>query len=354
MKRLTQKYQLYTQTERDGRLPALDGARALFVLFVGCYHIWQQSWLTPNISIFGYCTSLDPWLRSGYIWVDAMLLLSGFLLYLPHAEAAENGGKAPSIWQFYKKRLLRIVPSYYLCVLIMLIFVALPGGSYNNPDGTFNAWYMGRDLLAHATFTHTLFRFSYIGSPLNGSLWTLGVEMQFYLIFPLVARLFRKKPALCYAGMLAVAFGYRAWVATLLDTTLYFNQLPAQLDVYANGMALAGIYCAIKRRTKQDGWTRAVYRGADRCLLPDCAPDFRAGGGKRVRSYPPGADEPALSVFDGGRAGHAGIALRSLAVAAIDGQSRYAGTERNLVSVLYVASGVRRAAQALEYSSIRI
>ena len=196
MNRLTQKYQLYTQTERDGRLPALDGARALFVLFVGCYHIWQQSWLTPNISIFGYYTSLDPWLRSGYIWVDAMLLLSGFLLYLPHAEAAENGGKAPSIWQFYKKRLLRIVPSYYLCVLIMLIFVALPGGSYNNPDGTFNAWYMGRDLLAHATFTHTLFRFSYIGSPLNGSLWTLGVEMQFYLIFPLVARLFRKKPAL--------------------------------------------------------------------------------------------------------------------------------------------------------------
>lgn len=261
MNRLTQNYQLYTQTERDGRLPALDGARALFVLFVGCYHIWQQSWLTPNISIFGYYTSLDPWLRSGYIWVDAMLLLSGFLLYLPHAEAAENGGKTPSIWQFYKKRLLRIVPSYYLCVLIMLIFVALPGGSYNNPDGTFNAWYMGRDLLAHATFTHTLFRFSYIGSPLNGSLWTLGVEMQFYLVFPLVARLFRKKPALCYAGMLAVAFGYRAWVATLPDTTLYFNQLPAQLDVYANGMALAGIYCAIKRRTKQDGWTRALFTG---------------------------------------------------------------------------------------------
>ena len=108
MNRLTQNYQLYTQTERDGRLPALDGARALFVLFVGCYHIWQQSWLTPNISIFGYYASLDPWLRSGYIWVDAMLLLSGFLLYLPHAEAAENGGKAPSIWQFYKKRLLRI------------------------------------------------------------------------------------------------------------------------------------------------------------------------------------------------------------------------------------------------------
>ena len=92
MNRLTQNYQLYTQTERDGRLPALDGARALFVLFVGCYHIWQQSWLTPNISIFGYYTSLDPWLRSGYIWVDAMILISGFCLYLPWARVREEGG----------------------------------------------------------------------------------------------------------------------------------------------------------------------------------------------------------------------------------------------------------------------
>lgn len=260
-KKSIQKYQNYTQTERDGRLPALDGARALFVFLVGCYHIWQQSWLTPSISIGGYYTSLDPWLRSGYIWVDAMLLLSGFLLYLPHAEAAENGAKAPGVWQFYKKRLLRIVPSYYLCILVMLIFVALPNGSYNNADGSLNAWYMGRDLLSHFTFTHTLFRFSYTGSPLNGSLWTLGVEMQFYLLFPLLARLFRKKPALCYTGMVAVAMLYRWRVSMLADTTLYFNQLPAQLDVYANGMALAGIYCALKRRMKQDGWTRALFTG---------------------------------------------------------------------------------------------
>lgn len=259
MTELTKRYNDYTQTERDGRLPVLDGARALFVLIVAGYHIWQQSWLTPRITLPGFSMSLDPLLRSGYMWVDAMLLLSGFLLYLPFAEAQERGKPSPGVWRFYKKRLLRIVPSYYLCVLIMLLFVALPEGSYRNADGTLNAWYMTRDLLAHATFTHTLFPFSYTGSPLNGALWTLGVEMQFYALFPLVARLFRKKPALTYSIMVAAAFVYRAWVKTLPDTTLYFNQLPAQLDVYANGMLAAGVYSALKRRMKPDRWTRALF-----------------------------------------------------------------------------------------------
>ena len=259
MSSLRDRYIAYTETERAGRLPALDGARALFVLVVAAFHIWQQSWLTPYLTLGNWSLSLDPLLRSGYMWVDAMLLLSGFLLYWPYAEAEENGRPLPSIGKFYLRRVLRIVPSYYLCVLIMLVFVALPKGSYNNPDGTFNAWHMGRDLLAHATFTHTLFPFSYTGSPLNGSLWTLGVEMQFYLIFPFLGRTFRRWPIPTYLAMLAVAFGYREWVKTMPDSTLLFNQLPAQMDAYANGLLAAGIYSALKRRMKQDRWTAALF-----------------------------------------------------------------------------------------------
>ena len=259
MTTLKQRYINYTQTERDGRLPVLDGARTLFVLIVGAYHIWQQSWLTPVIPWPGGGISLDFLMRSGYIWVDALLLLSGFLLYLPYAEANEDGKKLPRVLPFYRNRLLRIAPSYYLNVLIMLFFVALPRGSYNTAAGTLNGARMTKDLLAHATFTHNLFQFSYTGSPLNGTLWTLGVEMQFYLLFPLVARCFGKKPLLTYLGMTAAAFAYRWYVAGLPDTTLYFNQLPAHLDVYANGMAAACVYAALKRRMKQDKWTEIFF-----------------------------------------------------------------------------------------------
>ena len=252
------RYIDYTETERDGRLPVLDGARALFVLIVASFHIWQQSWLTPVLQGKTWSFSFDPLLRSGYMWVDAMLMLSGFLLYLPYAAAAEDGKPAPRILPFYKKRLLRIVPSYYLCVLVMLLFVALPKGSYQ-VDGVFNWWYMGRDLLAHATFAHTLFQFSYTGSPLNGALWTLGVEMQFYLIFPFLARAFKRWPVQVYLCMLAAAFGYREWVRLQPDTTLLFNQLPGQLECYANGMLAAGVYTALKRRMKQDRWTHILF-----------------------------------------------------------------------------------------------
>ena len=228
------------------------------MLFVAAFHIWQQSWLTPAFTVGGRYITLDPLLRSGYMWVDAMLMLSGFLLYLPYAASAEDGKPAPRILPFYKKRVLRIVPSYYLCVLIMLVFVALPKKSYD-VNGALSWWRMGRDLLAHGTFTHTLFQFSYTGSPLNGSLWTLGVEMQFYLIFPFLGRLFRRWPTQVYLCMLAAALCYREWVRVQPDSTLIFNQLPGQLEAYANGMLAAGVYTALKRRMKQDRWTRLLF-----------------------------------------------------------------------------------------------
>ena len=247
MQRLISWYRDATQAQ-DGRIPALDGLRALMVLIVISFHIWQQSWLTPSIPWFGRRISLDCLLRSGYIWVDGMLLLSGFLLYLPYAQ---RGRALPSTRQFYRRRFFRIVPTYLLNLLVVFLVVALPERRYATP------WAATRDILAHVTFTHNLFPFSYVNTPLNGALWTLAVEVQFYLLFPLLARAFRRMPVVTYLGMAGVAFGYRAWVGTLPDTSLYFNQLPAFLDVYANGFVAAGVYVSM-RRLKEDGWSRVL------------------------------------------------------------------------------------------------
>ena len=89
-------------------LDVLDGVRVLCILLVGWFHIWQQGWLTPHFELLGGTVSLDFLLRSGYLWVDGLLLLSGFLLYLPYTQV---GGKLPSIGAFYKRRLIRILPS---------------------------------------------------------------------------------------------------------------------------------------------------------------------------------------------------------------------------------------------------
>lgn len=252
MQRLIAGYKDLTELKDTGEIPALHGARALMVLFVAAFHFWQQSWLTPSFSFFGRHVSMDPLLRTGYIWVDGMLLLSGFLCYLPYAAAAMSGKPSPAVLPFYKRRFLRIFPSYAFNLIVVFLLIALPGKAYPGP------WEATRDMLAHLSFTHNLFHFSYLGTPLNGVLWTLAVEVQFYLIFPLLARAFRKMPLMTYLGMLLAAIGFRAYVRGVSDNSMLINQLPAFLDVYANGFVAASIYTALRRQMKEDGWTRVL------------------------------------------------------------------------------------------------
>ena len=95
--------------ESVAHIPALDGIRALTVFAVVWYHIWQQSWLSPLIKLQSsgrtILLSLDFFPRTGYLFVDMMLLLSAFCLFLPHARAAVNGSDLPSVSVFYKKRI---------------------------------------------------------------------------------------------------------------------------------------------------------------------------------------------------------------------------------------------------------
>lgn len=245
MDTILQHFQAYRLPPDEKHVDVLDGLRALMILLVGWFHIWQQSWLSPTLPVAG---SLDFLLRTGYLWVDGMLLLSGFLLYLPYTGAA----KAPSVGAFYKRRLIRILPSYLLCVIPLFILACVQG---KYADTAFAV----KDLLAHLTFTQTLFRDTYFSSPLNGALWTVAVEMQFYLIFPFLARAFRKKPALTWLCMSISAWAFRYFAFRQSDPSMYFNQLPAFLDVYANGFAAASAYAALRRRLGGSGpWDKSL------------------------------------------------------------------------------------------------
>jgi peptidoglycan/LPS O-acetylase OafA/YrhL len=213
------------------------------VFFVAWFHVWQQSWLTPSVTLFGEKISLDFVVRSGYIFVDGLILLSGFLLFLPYARCKAEGRPTPSMREFYIKRVMRIVPSYYFCVFVMLFFVAIPKGCYASAA---DLW---KDVLMHLTFTHTLSPATYLQTPLNGALWTLGVEVHAYLVFPLLAWGFLKKPYLTASLMAGAAFLYRGLVQLYVsDTSMWFNQFPAFLDVYAIGMLAALTYVALAKR----------------------------------------------------------------------------------------------------------
>lgn len=213
-----------------------DGVRALAILIVAWYHIWQQSWLYPNLTIGGKTVSFDPLVRSGYIWVDIMILISGFCLYLPWARlTVGEAGQSPLA--FYEKRLARVHPSYLLTIAVMF-GVALATNAYGA-----NRAFLLRDLVSHLTYTQMFAYDTYYATNLGGALWTLALEMQLYLLFPLLARAFRRRPALTFVAMVGLALASRRYIAAAYDdVSLYFNQLPAYLDTFALGMAAAAIH----------------------------------------------------------------------------------------------------------------
>lgn len=227
-------------------IPELDGFRVLLVFIVSWYHIWQQSWLTPAVG----GTSLDFLVRSGYMHVDGTILLSGFLLFLPYAQAMLDGGPLPSVRGFYQRRAARIVPSYLFFTGVMLFAVALPYGLYYGSTSA-----MWRDILTHLTFTFTFTPATYVGTQLGTPSWTLCIELQMYLLFPLIARGAVKKPMAVMLGMAAIAAYFRMWaLSTLSDYNMVVNQLISFLDVYALGMALSCAYVRLQR------WYQALTR----------------------------------------------------------------------------------------------
>ena len=237
-----------------------DGLRTMAVLIVAWFHIWQQSWLFPGVTLFGREISLDPLVRSGYIWVDMMILISGSCLYLPWARMRSEGGTPPHPVDFYVRRFVRIHPSYLLTIAVMFA-VALATNAYYSQE------HMVRDVVSHLTYTHMFFYDAYYASNLGGALWTLAVEMQFYLIFPLLARAFYRLPATTFAAMTAIALGFRGWVAmNFEDVSLYFNQLPAYLDTFALGMMTANLHVWLSRK-RHDALSRMLCSAASVCVL---------------------------------------------------------------------------------------
>ena len=161
----------------------LDGVRALGVLCVLWFHFWQQSWLMPV-----YQTPFLAWAgikqinpdvlrRVGYLCVDLMLLLSAFVLYLPYARRTFCGTPVDSVKTFFKKRFARIVPSYLFAVLVMFA-VAMALGTYKG-----RSLFAMKDLLTHLTFTQMLFNDTYLFTGITAVMWTVCIEVAFYLIF---------------------------------------------------------------------------------------------------------------------------------------------------------------------------
>src|SRR5215470_6644912 len=96
---------------------ALDGLRAAAALSVLVYHAIRA--ITHQVSVFGLdFTFAWYYTQTG---VHLFFVLSGFLLFMPYARALVLGRPLPSARQFYRRRALRILPAYYVCLAILVL-----------------------------------------------------------------------------------------------------------------------------------------------------------------------------------------------------------------------------------------
>jgi len=149
--------------------PALDGLRGLAILLVVFYHNFDFI----NYSVFGW------------IGVDLFFVLSGYLI----TTILLNSVNSPSyLKNFYIKRVLRIFPLYYLALILFLIILPLLGFYRKEMqfyiDHQWWFWFYLQNWLLS-------FRFPTVGNFLN-HFWSLGVEEQFYLVWPFVILWLRK------------------------------------------------------------------------------------------------------------------------------------------------------------------
>jgi len=228
---------------QHNHIDVLDGIRAVAILIVVWFHFWQQSWLMPIAGDF----NIDWIPRNGALLVDMLILLSGFCLFLPYARSMVYETEAPHAKSFYKKRVARIFPSYYFNVFLVLFLFALPLGEYAAKG------FMWKDLLSHIFFVNNLSYDTLVATKLNGVLWTVAVEVQFYLIFPLLAKWFQKRPIPTYSCMTLIGLISSHYICKnfgTLNQALYVNHTLTFFSVFANGMLGAWAYISITHAKK--------------------------------------------------------------------------------------------------------
>ena len=181
-------------------IKVLDGIRALAIMMVIWFHFYQQNWIQPMIGNI----NLEYLPKYGYLFVDMLILLSSFCLFLPYARSMVYKEKVPNTKKFYLNRIARIIPSYLVSMIVSIIFIIILKTKIN-PS------FFIKDTLAHLTFTHNLFKDTLLNSNYLGVLWTVGVEVEFYLIFPYLAKKFMKRPIATYLIMLIIGL-LLSWV----------------------------------------------------------------------------------------------------------------------------------------------
>ncbi|MGP3535838.1 acyltransferase family protein [Microbacterium sp. RD1] len=223
------------------RYAGLDGLRAIAVALVVAYHLFP-TWVFPG----------------GFVGVDVFFVISGFLITTLLLREHEGSGRI-ALGRFWKRRARRLLPALALVVTVCASAAWLIGGDVLAR--------IGAQIVGAATFSYNWISIadgrSYFdaGTPeLFRNLWSLAVEEQFYVVWPLLLPLLLLLPwrAARVAVVLVAAAASAWWMATLITddgaaTRAYFGT-----ESHAFGILLGVALAFVLQRVLADppAWMR--------------------------------------------------------------------------------------------------
>lgn len=218
-----------------GRIPALDGIRAISFMMVFICHA-------------GLSKILSDALAQGEVGVTLFFFLSGFIITtLLRTEFDQY--QSVDLTRFWQRRALRIIPPLFIAVLVAVVMTI-----WLYRPGTLSAGGLMSTLLFYANYwdLHTTFWDPVHGTPLHQPrgmeiVWSLAVEEHFYLLFPLLyigmrkLRLSGRQQALLLWGLCAVVLAWRCVLVMEMGVAKQriFFATDTRIDSILFGCALA-------------------------------------------------------------------------------------------------------------------
>lgn len=219
-------------------IPQLDMLRVLAMLAIFWHHLWKTVIVTPESTVQKL---VNPVLASASDGVIIFNIISGFLLALPHLGPQHR--PFMGYGAFLRKRVLRVIPPYYLA---LLIFTAANIIHFAYPlPAAFNM------LAEHLLFVNSL---DYSNMFSNFShFWYMGQLAQFYIFFPVILIIFNRigatRAALAIIALCWSSWMFLAWYIpspessfpSFAEKLMHFN-LPGRLPEFVIGMWLASLW----------------------------------------------------------------------------------------------------------------
>lgn len=214
-----------------GHMPTLDGMRGIAVLAVMAFHFSEFSGISASTVALGAWHGISS---AGWIGVDLFFVLSGFLIT---GILYDSKGEAGYFRTFYTRRALRIFPLYYgvLAVFFLLLPLLFPASDAVRANTSSQVWYwthLSNVQIALDGWTASSFYLVHF--------WSLAIEEQFYLIWPVVVLLLSGRQLVRFcAAVMVFSLLLRAWLFATGAGVSAYVLMPARMDTLAFGAVLA-------------------------------------------------------------------------------------------------------------------